>query len=70
MTCPSFLQLIDFKEPVDKEEDDDDLSESEDSVFSGLEDSGSDSEEDDEGLDEDADENEEDQNQQVTCLSV
>lgn len=76
MTFPSFLQLINFsKEPVNEDEDDADLSDSEDSVYSGLEDSGSDSEEEEEeeldeeeGSDDDVDEDtiEEDQSQQVT----
>lgn len=77
-TFPSFLQLINFsKEPVNEDEDDADLSDSEDSVYSGLEDSGSDSEEEEEeeeesdeegGSDDDVDEDtiEEDQSQQVT----
>ncbi|KAM4540128.1 ribosome biogenesis protein bop1 [Odontesthes bonariensis] len=55
-------QLLNFNsKPAEKDEDDEDLSDSEDSVFSGLEDSGSDSEEEEgedveKGSDDDDDE--------------
>ncbi|XP_041811583.1 ribosome biogenesis protein bop1 [Chelmon rostratus] len=51
------------KKPAEEEEEDEDLSDSEDSVYSGLEDSGSDSEDDEEeekGSDEEEEENDDD----------
>lgn len=74
-------QIFDFNnKPAEEEEDDKDLSDSEDSVYSGLEDSGSDSEDDDNDEDveeEELDDEEPDEPQQVefnllvwvTCVS-
>lgn len=62
----SLLQIFNFnQEPAEEDEDDGDLSDSEDSVYSGLEDSGSDIEDegDDEkeqGSDEDDDDDDDD----------
>ncbi|XP_060915566.1 ribosome biogenesis protein bop1 isoform X2 [Labrus mixtus] len=50
------VEVFIFNNKVSEEEEDGDLSDSEDSVFSGLEDSGSDSDEDDEEKEEDNDE--------------
>uniref|UniRef100_A0A8D3DT86 Ribosome biogenesis protein BOP1 n=1 Tax=Scophthalmus maximus TaxID=52904 RepID=A0A8D3DT86_SCOMX len=54
-------QIFNFKDkPAGKEEEDEDLSDSEESVFSGLEDSGSDSEEDEKESDDNDDEDDDD----------
>ncbi|XP_022061400.2 ribosome biogenesis protein bop1 [Acanthochromis polyacanthus] len=54
-------QVFNFNKPADKGDDDEDLSDSEDSVYSGLEDSGSDSEEREEGSHDDDDEDDDDE---------
>lgn len=65
--CVGSLQIFNFNQKPSEEEQDEDLSDSEDSVYSGLEDSGSDSEgddneeeEDERGSDDDDDDDEED----------
>lgn len=59
--CVAFLQIFNFNQkPTEEEEgDDEDLSDSEDSAYSGLEDSGSDIE-DDEEEEKESDEEEDD----------
>lgn len=61
-------QIFNFNRKPADEDKDDDLSDSEDSVYSGLEDSGSDSEEE-EGSDDD-DGEEEDEDDKVKCKQV